>query len=146
MSDGTGRTVGIRGRRVTGVEVSFIAPYAVASARDDYVIEVPATPCGPTGGESVKVTGWSQSVVGRDVERGEIVRHRLIAAEVFECARARSEASGRLRFSQFTRRSATIEVRYRRARSAWVTVGRVTVHLPAGVRLSPLPVGPRRHR
>jgi hypothetical protein len=126
----------LSGHRVTGVEVSFTAPYSVTSARDDYVIEISTTPCGPPVGESVKVTGWSQSVVGRDVEQGEVVRHHFVAAEVFECSRARSEARGRLRFSQFTRRSATIEVHYRSARSKWVTVGRVTVHVPAGVRPS----------
>jgi hypothetical protein len=120
---------------VTGVELSFTAPIAITSAKEDYVIRIPGISCDRTveHGHRARVIGgrgYGEVSLGRNVARGETVTHSLSDLALFSgvCGRPPS-------MRVVTRRSATIEVLYERAGGeAQVLVGRTTVRAPAGAR------------
>jgi hypothetical protein len=120
---------------LTGAELSFSAPLAVTSARESYVIAISGVECGPSSAErgprSARSGGYSGARLGHDVNRGELVRYRLSALELFTgfCGR-----------HPVRRRSATIEVLYEKLPGeGQVLVGSLTVTAPPGTRLPPLP-------
>jgi hypothetical protein len=118
----------ISGHRITGVILSFIAPYAVSSARDEYLIEIPNDVCGGPG------TGGSQLAIGHNVTEGTTVSETLDAGEVFIRACGASDSKGRQRIRELAVRSATLEVLYRRIGEPPVTVGSIVLQAPAGSR------------
>jgi hypothetical protein len=131
-------------RLVTGVRLSFTAPFAVTSAKQDYAVRIPAISCSRdvVSGNSGVVRGYSDWSLGRDVARGSTVTHRFSARELFS-----GQCGGRRHLRNVSRRSATVEVIYDKFTGAVpVVVGSVTVRLPAGTRLLPGPVGPARRR
>jgi hypothetical protein len=128
---------------ITGAKLSFTAPFAITSAKQDYVIRIPSVSCrdvGPRGRPGV-VRGYDEASLDRDVARGSTVTHRFSGLELFAgvCG-----LPSRLR--HVSRRSATIEVLYHeREGVSSVLVGSITVHEPPGTRPAPEPAGPARH-
>ncbi|MGP0100667.1 MAG: hypothetical protein ACLPUT_03475 [Solirubrobacteraceae bacterium] len=131
---------------ITGVQLSFTAPLAVTSAREDYEIRIPDNSCDraavPGRGPGVdRGQGYGGTSLDRDVARGSTVTQSLSGFALF------SGLCGRPPFTtRWTRRSATLEVLYRRGEGEGsVLVGSATVRQPPGTRPEPEPVGPR-HR
>jgi hypothetical protein len=119
---------------IAGAELSFTAPFAITSARQDYVIRIPGVSCGrdvdARHGAEVITTGYDEASLGRDVARGSTVTHRFSASELFAVA-----CGLPWRPRQVSRRSATIEVLYHeREGGSSVLVGKTTVQQPAGTR------------
>jgi hypothetical protein len=113
----------IHDRFVTGVQVSFAAPFAVSSARHHYAAEVPAELCktAPNRG----VTGYSGETLERDVPRGATIRFDL------------SDPFGAN--SRCHPRSKTIRIVYETANGGGGTiVGTAKVSLPAGTKPAPV--------
>jgi|HubBroStandDraft_6_1064221.scaffolds.fasta_scaffold131148_1 hypothetical protein len=132
-------------RLIAGAQLSFVAPFAVTSARDDYEIRVPSVSCERVvvGGHGPRV-GWSGSVasIGRDVARGATVTHWLSGPGLFS-----GVCGFPTHIRHVSRRSAVIEVVYRQYEGApTVLVGRATVTEPRGTRPVPEPTGRFRHR
>ena len=127
-------------RQVTGAQLSFTAPLAVTSAREDYVMAIPNAPCQRTWGTHVHgggvISGYAEASLGRDVALGAKVRYRFSDLELFYAICGHHK---------MTRRLATIEVLYERAGEARMLVGSTTVRIPAGTRLEPPPFAPPRH-
>ena len=123
----------IRGNVITAVTLSFTAPYAVSSARDEYLIEIPNNSCGGAG------TGGSQIAVGHNVMKGATVIQVLDARGVFvrDCAPPAATRRSQLSIREVLVRTATLEVRYRRTGEAPVIVGSVRVHAPVGTHPAP---------
>jgi len=126
-------------RLITGAQLSFTAPLAVTSARENYMIRIPGVSCGepPIRGlrpRQVTASGYSGTSLNRDVARGATVTQSLSGFDLF------SGTCGRPPFtSRWTRRSATIEVVYQRAEGeeAPVLVGSTTISEPPGTRPGP---------
>lgn len=115
---------------VTGVVVSFHAPYAVTSARHYYMAQMPAGPCRAS---SRLVEGYSGQTLDRDVAQGTSVSFNL--GDPFAIT-PRCHPS-----------SSTIRIVYAAANGGGSTiVGTVEARLPTGARPAPLPHGPLRHR
>jgi hypothetical protein len=130
---------------ITEARLSFTAPFAVTSAREDYVIRIPVISCNRVVSPSrrtVVAFGYSEASLGRDVTRGSIVTYRFSDLELFAGACGRPPHVRRV-----SRRSAVIEVLYREYEGAIpVLVGRTTVRVPAGIRPAQAPVRQPRHR
>ncbi|HEY5288059.1 MAG TPA: hypothetical protein VIJ50_13235 [Solirubrobacteraceae bacterium] len=135
----------LAGRRVSGVLLSFTAPFAVTSAKEDYLVRIPAIACKRelVPGQSGVARGYSGWSLGRNVTRGSTVTHRFTAPELFrgQCV---GKAIGadlakihllRRHLQSVSRRSVLIEVLYSKYQGAIpVVVGSATVRLPAGER------------
>jgi hypothetical protein len=121
-------------RLITGAQVSFSAPFAVTSAREDYVMRIPGISCSRATlrREPGIGRGYDEASLGRDVLRNAAVTHRFSDLELF---------TGICGFPSHTRhvsrRSATIEALYERIGEAPVLIGSTTVQQPAGTRLAP---------
>ena len=127
----------VAGRQVTAVQLSFTAPFAVTSAKEDYVMRIPAISCsrdvGP--GQSVAALGYGSWSLGRNVTRGSTVTHRFSSLELFS-----GQCGDRRHLRDVSRRSAVIEVIYSKYQGAVpVVVGSAIVRLPAGIRPTPGP-------
>ncbi len=125
-------------RLIVGAQLSFTAPLAVTSARENYAIRIPDVSCGETpvrGLRPREVTahGYSGTSLSRDVARGATVTQSLSGFALF------SGLCGRPPFTtHWTRRSATIEVVYQRGEGEdQLLVGRTTIREPAGTRQAP---------
>jgi hypothetical protein len=116
---------------IAGVRLSFIAPFAVRSAREDYGIRIPGISC--TQGVVKRhgtVAGWSGggASLGRDVTRGATVTHWFSASALFTglCGFPRH-------LRRVSRRSAKVEVLYHEYVGAVpVLVGTATINEPLG--------------
>ena len=118
--------------QVHGVQLSFTAPFAVRSAKEDYFLRTPTIVCNRdvAPGRSGVVLGYTGLSLGRNVARGSIVTHRFSSSELFS-----GQCGGRRHLRNVSRRSAVIEVIYRGYQGAVpVLVGSTTVRLPAGTR------------
>ncbi|HTC61043.1 MAG TPA: hypothetical protein VK691_13140 [Solirubrobacteraceae bacterium] len=125
-------------RQVTGAQLSFTAPFAVRSAKEDYVVRIPAISCNRdvAPGQSGVALGYSGWSLGRNVTRGSTVKHRFSSLELFS-----GQCGGRRHLLDVSRRSAVIEVVYSKYQGAVpVLVGSTTVRLPVGARLVRKPV------
>ena len=123
----------VENRLVTGVRLSFTAPFAVTSAKEDYVMRIPSISCSRevVPGQSGLALGYSGWSLGRNVTRGSIVTHRFSSSELFS-----GQCGGRRHLRNVSRRLAVIEVVYSKHQGAVpVLVGKTTVRLPAGKRL-----------
>jgi hypothetical protein len=120
-------------RLVTGVRLSFTAPFAVTSAKEDYFVRTPSISCSRDvlPGQRGVVFGYGGWSLGRNVTRGSIVTHKFSGPELFS-----GQCGDRRHLRRVSRRSAVIEVIYSKYQGATpVLVGRTTVRLPAGGRL-----------
>jgi hypothetical protein len=126
----------VANRQVTGVQLSFTAPFAVISAKEDYVVRIPAIPCSRkvAPGQSGVALGYSGWSLGRDVARGSTVTHRFSGLELFS-----GQCGGRRHLRNVSRRSAVVEVVYSRYQGAVpVVVGSAIVRLPSSMSRTPL--------
>lgn len=132
------------GRRVMGVQLSFTAPFAVSSAKEDYFVRIPMIACNRdvAPGKIGVARGYSGWALGRNVTRGSTVTHKFSSSELFS-----GQCGDRRHLETVSRRSARIEVVYSRYQGAVpVVVGSVLVRLPVGMRLRPEPAGPHSSR
>jgi hypothetical protein len=126
-------------RSITGAQLSFTAPLAVTSARENYVIRILDPSCEETTFRGLRprdagAHGYSGTALNRDVARGATVTQSLSGFALF------SGLCGRPPFTtHWTRSSVTIEVVYERAEGeeAPVLIGSATIREPPGTR--PLP-------
>jgi hypothetical protein len=119
-------------REVTGAQLSFTAPFAVTSAKEDYSVRIPAIACSRDGvqGPGIVAAGYSSWSVGRNVTRGSTVTHRFSGRELFS-----GQCGGRWHLRNVSRRSAVVEVVFSRYQGAIpVLVGSTVVRLPVGGR------------
>ncbi len=122
----------VAGRRVTAVQLSFTAPFAVTNAKEDYSVRIPTITCNrdDASGKIGVVRGYSGWALGRNVTRGSTVAHRFSGLELFS-----GQCGDRRHLRDVSRRSAVIEVVYSRHQGAVpVVVGSTVVRLPAGTR------------
>ncbi len=118
---------------VAGVLLSFKAPFAVQSAKQDYTIRIPGVSCGRQTFAHRRpeeiATGYDEVTLGRDVTKGATVTHPFSAGELF------APVCGLPSHPRTVHRSAaTIEVLYQAYQGAVpVIVGKVSVRRPAGV-------------
>jgi hypothetical protein len=134
----------IKDRAIVGVQLSFIAPFAVTSAKEDYEIRIPGIPCTRTGAKGHSMVEWSGSgaSLGRDVTRGATVTHWFSAPALFS-----GVCGFHQHFRHVSRRSATVGVLYRKYEGAVpVLVGSTTVREPSGAHPAIEPVGRPHHR
>ncbi len=120
----------VSNRLVAGVQLSFTAPFAVTSAKEDYAVRIPAISCSRDVVSGHGVFGYSGWSLGRDVARGSTVTHWFSGPELFSglCGRPRHPR-------HVSRHSAVIEVIYSKYQGAVpVLLGSATVRLPAGTR------------
>jgi hypothetical protein len=125
----------VSNRLVSGVQLSFIAPFAVTSAKEDYFVRIPTISCNRNvaPGQSGVALGYSGWSLGRNVTRGSTVTHRFSGLELFS-----GQCGGRRHLRNVSSRSAVVEVVYSGYQGAVpVVVGRAIVRLPVGTR----PVG-----
>jgi hypothetical protein len=123
----------VSGRLVTGVRLSFTAPFAVTSAKESYVVRIPAISCSRevAPGQRGVILGYGAWSLGRNVTRGSTVTHRFSGLELFS-----GQCGDRRHLRNVSRRSAVVEVIYSKYQGAVpVLVGSVMVRLPAGKRL-----------
>ena len=122
----------VRNSLVSGVRLSFTAPFTVTNAKQDYSVRIPAISCAREApGRDVPVFGYSGWSLGRDVTRGATVTHQFSGRELFS-----GVCGGRRHLRHVSRRSAVVEVIYSEYPGAVpVLVGRTTVRLPADKRL-----------
>jgi len=126
----------IRAGTITAADVSFVAPFAVTSARAEYVLAIPTAECAGTGSahrrghKLARSSGLVEESLARDVRRGALVTSRFDYPFANGCGR----------------RSVTIEVLYAQAGQPRVLVGATTVRAPAGARLKPPQLARRRHQ
>jgi hypothetical protein len=144
----------IDSRVVAGAQVSFTAPFAVNSAKEDYEIRIPGISCVRTvvgRGRVAAITGYDVASVGRDVALGATVTHWFSAPALFTGAcgfirRATHVHIRDLNIRHVNRHTATVEVLYRQYEGAVpVLVGRSIVDEPPGMTLAPEPTGGPRH-
>ena len=81
-------------RLVTGVRLSFTAPFAVTSAKEDYFVRTPSISCSRDvlprqGGVVLGYGSWS---LGRNVTRGSTVTHKFSSARTVQRSVWRSPA------------------------------------------------------
>ncbi len=121
----------IDNRAIVGARLSFVAPFAVKSAKEDYEIRMPGISCARTvsgRGRVAAITGYAVASIGRDVARGAPVTHWISAAALFG-----GVCGFRRHFRHVSRRSAIVEVLYRQYEGAVpVLVGSSTVDEPPG--------------
>ncbi len=125
----------VAARQVTGVQLSFTAPFALTSAKESYFARIPAISCsrGFVPGQSGLALGYGGWSLGRDVTLGSTVTHRFSGLELFS-----GQCGGRRHLRHVSRRSAVIEVIYSKYLGAVpVLVGSTTVLLPAGTHPAP---------
>lgn len=118
---------------MVGVQLSFTAPFAVTSARENYEIRIRGISCVPTDSQRHGAeVGWSGSGVslGRDLARSTTVTHSFPASALFT-----GVCGFRKHLRRVSRRSATIDVLYKPARGALVLVGSATIKEPPSVSL-----------
>ncbi len=134
---------------ITRAQLSFTAPFAVTSARENYEIRIPGDECDQTAVSGHRpavgrMQGYGSTSLNRDVARGATVTQSLSGSALF------AGLCGRPPFTtRWTRSSAAIEVLYRRGEGEVpVLVGSTTVREPAGARPAPVPLGssPRHAR
>ncbi len=119
---------------IAGARLSFKAPFAVKSAKQDYTIRIPGVSCGRQTSVHPRpeeiATGYDEATLGRDVAKGAAVAHWFSARELFApvCGlRGRPRA--------VHRSAATIEVLYQSYEGAApVIVGKAFVREPPGAR------------
>lgn len=74
-------------RPIAGVRISFKAPFAVTSAKQDYTIRIPGVSCGSHvfahRRPEERATGYDEVTLGRDVAKGTTVTHQFSASELF---------------------------------------------------------------
>jgi hypothetical protein len=134
----------LHNRLVTGVRLSFTAPFAVTSAKEDYAVRIPAISCSRDvgTGQSGVVLGYGGWSLGRNVARGSTVTHRFSGLELFS-----GQCGGRWHLRSVSGRSAVVEVIYSKYQGAVpVVVGSAIVRLPAGTRPAPGPNRSSRRR
>ncbi|MFZ2112514.1 MAG: hypothetical protein WAU77_02135 [Solirubrobacteraceae bacterium] len=134
----------VSNRLVIGVRLSFTAPFAVTSAKEDYAVRIPAISCSRevVSSQSGVVLGYGGWSLGRDVRRGSTVAHRFSGLELFS-----GQCGDRRHLRQVSRRSAVIEVIYSKYLGAVpVLIGTGTVRLPVGMRLAQAPARPSHRR
>jgi hypothetical protein len=134
----------VHNRLVTGVRLSFTAPFAVTSAKEDYSVRTPTIVCSQdlVPGKIGVVRGYIGWALGRDVTRGSTVTHRFSGLELFS-----GQCGGRRHLRDVIRRSAVVEVVYSKYQGAVpVVVGSTTVRLAADTRPAPEPGRTSRHR
>ncbi len=114
-------------RLIVGARLSFKAPFAVKSAKQDYTIRIPGVSCGKQTFAQRRpegiATGYDETTVGRDLSKGATVTHHFSAGELFApvCG-----LPGRHRV--IPRSSAEVEVLYQSyAGAVPVIVGRTSV-------------------
>ncbi len=123
-------------RSIAGVQLSFTAPFAVASAKEDYEIRIPGISCSRVVvGRHGAAVGWSGSVasLGRDVSRGATVTHWFSASSLFTgiCGFPKH-------IRHVSRRTVTVEVLYRAYLGGGpVLVGSATINEPPGAKPAP---------
>jgi hypothetical protein len=128
---------------IAGVQLSFTAPFAVTSAREDYEIRIPGISCTrpvAEGYRAVEGRSGSGASLGRDVSRGATVTHWFSARALFTgiCGFPK-------RIRHVSRRSATVEVLYREYEGAVpVIVGSTTVKQPPDTKPAPESLGGHR--
>jgi hypothetical protein len=116
-----------------GALVSFKAPFAVESAKQDYTIRIPGVSCGrETFAHRLPeeiATGYDEATLGRDVTKGAMVTHRLSAGDLF------APVCGLPSHPRAVHRSvARVEVIYQAYQGAVpVIVGKVSVRKPPRV-------------
>jgi hypothetical protein len=119
-------------RLITGGELSFTAPFAVSSAKEEYIIRIPSVSCNRPvvtdhGRRVITGHGYGGVTLDGDVARGSTVTQSLSEFALF------SGLCGRPPFTtRWTSSSATIEVLYRHAGEAQVLVGSTIVREPPG--------------
>ncbi|MGA7704704.1 MAG: hypothetical protein WB998_07395 [Solirubrobacteraceae bacterium] len=120
-------------RSIAGVLLSFKAPFAVKSAKQDYTIRIPGVSCGRQTfahrrPEEIE-TGYDEVTLGRDVAKGAAVTHRFSAEDLF------APVCGLPSHPKAVHRSAaTIEVLYQSYQGAApVIVGKTVVRRATGV-------------
>jgi hypothetical protein len=132
------------------VQLSFNAPIAVVSARENYVVRIPNIPCQPSAihapVQGVPIAGgYGGTSLGRDVARGATVTLQLSSLSLFTGICGFPSATRHV-----SRRAATLEVLYQYANAERppLLVGTVTVTQPFGTRLPAVPFarGPRGRR
>jgi RNA polymerase sigma factor (sigma-70 family) len=122
----------VRHDLVKAVTLSFTAPFAVTSARDDYRVLILSRCTATTG------TGGVVQSLGRNVARGETVTQYIPDTALFYTSCRRGQVT--------MRSAATIEVLYGRLGETQQLVGVARVKLPAGTHPDPPPVGRTRRR
>ena len=119
---------------VAGVLLSFKAPFAVQSAKQDYTIRIPGVSCGRQTFAHRRAeeigTGYDEFTLGRDVIKGTTVTHQFSPGELF------ATVCGLPSHPKAVHRSAaTIEVLYQGYQGAVpVIVGKTVVRRTAGGR------------
>ncbi len=122
----------VSNRLVTGVRLSFTAPFAVTSAKEGYAVRTPSISCdrGVASGQSGVVPGYGAWSIARNVARGSTVTHRFSGLELFG-----GQCGDRRHLRSVSRRSVVVEVVYSKYQGAVpVVVGSTTVRLPADTR------------
>ena len=114
-----------RGHLVTSATVSFVAPFAVTSAREHYVVEIPTAescPDNPRG-----ATGESIETTARNVRAGALVTFTMAAGALFltDCNR----------HLVLPRSSAAIEIFYEGSPHKRILVGSTTALRPPGAHI-----------
>jgi hypothetical protein len=114
-----------RGRLVISARVTFVAPFAVTSARQHYVLEIPMAESCP--GNRRGATGGSLETTAQNVKAGAVVAFTLPAGALFltDCNR----------HLVLPRASAAINVLYESAPQTRTIVGRTTAFRPQGARI-----------
>ena len=116
--------------RLAGVRISFKAPFAVQSAKQDYTIRIPGVSCGRQTFAHRRpeeiATGYDEVTLDRDVAKGTTVTHRFSAGELF------APVCGLPSHPRAVHRSAaTVEVLYRPYQGAVpVILGKALVREP----------------
>jgi len=115
---------------LSGVLLSFKAPFAVDNAKQDYTIRIPGVSCGRQTFAHRRpeeiATGYDEVTLGRDVAKGSTVTHRFSAGELFAPVCGLPSHPRALHRSE-----ATIEVLYRAYQGAVpVIVGKALVREP----------------
>lgn len=127
----------VRGRSVTGASLSFTAPFAVTSAQEHYVVEVPSQPCEPVGrhGGVRTMAGGGLETTAANVTSGQRLTFTMSPAGLFspQCPvlNGRDRRTG---LRTLPRRSVEVEVFYEAEPGSRIEVGSVTAREPAGAR------------
>ena len=114
-----------RGHLLTSARVSFVAPFAVTSARQHYVLEIPTAASCP--GTPRGATGGSLETTARNIRAGALVTFTLPSGALFltDCNR----------HLVLPRSSAAIEVFYEGSPHKRTLVGSTTATRPLGAHI-----------
>lgn len=116
-----------RGHLLTSATVTFVAPFAVTSAREHYVLEIPTAESCP--GNRRGATGGSLETTAHNVKTGAVVTFTLPAGALFS-----SDCSRHL---VLPRSSTAITVFYEPSPHKRLVVGSTTARRPTGVPTTP---------